>query len=180
MADSAQFKIGLDSCIIIDLLDKVGEFYTSARPLIDNYAEKGLCDIVVSTVAIAEIIPAKNTESISTVERFFDFPYVTPVALDETIGKTTRLIREKYTQLEFCDASHIATALHVGCSAFLTRDGEKKPPRKYQPPLSFEKVEIEGKSIRIVTPQKWLVEADAIRNGGILSLFAQASIQNAG
>ena len=99
------------SCVIIGYL--AGEdALKEVCPRIIEQAARGEAEIIVSTVAMAEVAYLKGMDvddSERRIQEFFARDYVVPVAVDPTVARTARRHIREYA-LKPLDAIHLATA----------------------------------------------------------------------
>ncbi len=118
-------RIGIDSNVLIYLLEGSGELADKAAVLLDGIAE-GQAQGVLATLALAEICsgPAAAGEP-ALVERYADelrslentrlVPLSADIAIDAVVLRGGG-------SLSLADAIHLASARSVGATAFVTND----------------------------------------------------------
>ncbi len=147
--------IYLDSCVIVDCIQKNPHFYEHLDPVI-RMAESGKLSIIVSVISRTEVFKidagGKNAEEV--IREFFRQEYVHLYAvLEQTAMLAGDLCRKHglYTP----DAIHVATAVEHRAEAFVTRDGDDKRGRraKHTTILSL-RPHLKGR-LDIMTPQQF-------------------------
>ena len=99
------------SCAIIDYL--AGRKGAAACKDVIAQAEKGNVEIVVSTLAEAEVVKLDehlSAEAEAKIDEFFEESYVVRAALDALVARRARQIVRDF-KLKPLDAVHIATAI---------------------------------------------------------------------
>lgn len=94
------------------------------RPVLDA-AERGVIEIVVSTIALVEVLARNRTSSIDDqrVRDFFDNDYILLVNVDKHLGDfARRLMLAGHGGLKPPDAIHVATACIANVREFHTFD----------------------------------------------------------
>lgn len=131
---------GADTMLFIYLFESNPAF-ESAAVRIFAAAESGQCRLVVSTLALLEIlvVPKRNgNESLcQEYRRFFEsFPHLQVNPVDREIAEIASDIRAE-SKIRTPDAVHLATAIQAGAAAFLSEDSRLSQPRI--PVLGLEK-----------------------------------------
>ena len=122
-------RIGIDSNVLIYLLDGTGRLADVAGELIDGIAE-GLAEGVLTTLALAEICsgPAQAGEP-DLVERYADelrsLENVRLVSLTAEMAVDAAALRGR-SGISLADAVHLASAVNAGATAFVTNDRRLK------------------------------------------------------
>lgn len=139
-----------DSCVIIGYLAGSAGPYEDCGQIIAR-AERGEVEIVVSTIATIEVAYLKGMSDIDSeaiIREFFSRDYVITVSVDPPIAAISRRLvrthRSTNTRLRPADATHLATALHVGAPLIestdphlLRLDGrEGSPPIRIREPVA--------------------------------------------
>ena len=126
---TASDRRGWDACCIIALLREEREHLSALRNIIED-AEHGRVEIVVSTVAIAEVVRAKcptmtglDLSYKEVVRDTFKKSYVIVVPLTEWVAEKARELSWS-RGIHPRDAIHIATAIHAKCPVLETADGD--------------------------------------------------------
>lgn len=115
-----------DSCVFLDRLKRKPERIAILETITDA-AENGDFIIVTSAITLAEVIklPELGTstqDQISTIETFFENPWLNIRIVDEVIARNAAEIRRS-SGLKTCDAIHVATALKYKIPILHTYDG---------------------------------------------------------
>jgi predicted nucleic acid-binding protein len=119
-------RIGLDSNVLIYLLEATDGLADVAAALIDGIAE-GRASGCLATLAVAEICsgPAMAGEP-DLVERYADeltsLENIRLVALSADIAVDAAALRGVGSQLSLADAIHLASAASAGATTFVTND----------------------------------------------------------
>lgn len=131
MAKSAQKIVpicGVDSCCLIDWVQETQgrEKETDAMAKTLDDMDKGKCNVVISAIAVAEVLPEKCGEHyakfvwlLSGESRLIVWP------LDVPTARTVAHLREDLDfrgERKTVDAVHLATAIQSGASTLYTRD----------------------------------------------------------
>ena len=118
-------RIGIDSNVLIYLLEGSGRLADAAGELVDGIAE-GLAEGVLATLAVAEICsgPAAAGKP-DLVERYADelrsLDNVRLVPLSAEVAVDAAALRGR-SGLTLADAIHLACAASSGATAFVTND----------------------------------------------------------
>jgi len=126
-------KIGLDSNVLIYLLETQGPVADTAASLIDMIAESET-HAVLSAIGLVEILvgPARSGDARMfemTADAMRDLP-IRVVPLDAAIAEDAAWIRGA-SGLGLEDAVHLATARAAGATAFVTNDRRIRPISNY-------------------------------------------------
>ena len=118
-------RIGIDSNVLIYLLEGSGHLADAAGELIDGIAE-GLADGVLATLAVAEICSGPAEAGLTDlVERYADelrsLDNVRLVPLSAEVAADAAAMRGR-SGLSLADAIHLASATSSGATAFVTND----------------------------------------------------------
>ncbi len=102
-----------DSCVVLGYLSGQEDIRNNCD-LIIGQAERGELEIVVSTIAQAEVayltgLPASDAEA--KIQEFFSRRYIVTGAFDISLTKTVRRLIREHKGLRPADAIHVATAL---------------------------------------------------------------------
>ena len=109
-----------DSCTIIDYLSGASRASPHCHRIIDS-ASRGETEIIVSTLAAAEVANIKEqpgTAAEEMIQEFFGRDYVIQANVDMHVSKRARELVRNYPpsgnlkRLGVADAIHLATALH--------------------------------------------------------------------
>ncbi len=98
--------------------------------LIVEQAERGELEIVVSTLAAAEVAYLEgysNENSEDLIREFFGRDYIIPVAVDIRLAAIARSLVRRYKdvrRIKPADAIHLATAIQLNLSVVETTDGD--------------------------------------------------------
>ena len=122
-------KIGIDTPIIIYLLEAHPKFLPRARTLFDDI-EGGKYTAVFSSIGMIELLTgAKKQKRLDLAadyrELLGQFPNLTIVGINEQIVEHASDLRAKYA-LATPDAIHLATAIDFGAKRFITNDRRLK------------------------------------------------------
>jgi predicted nucleic acid-binding protein len=115
----------LDSCVIIDCLEKTPVRYQHLEPIIKE-AESQRLQVIASVLCKAEVLRVQNmpdSDADELINAFFEQEYVHLYAVDNRIAERAASIRKNFP-LETADAVHVATAIQMNVGTFITRDGE--------------------------------------------------------
>jgi predicted nucleic acid-binding protein len=123
-------RVGLDSNVLIYLLDGTGTRAERAEQLVDAL-EAGAAQGVMSTLVLAEICSGPARAGLpGLVERYADelhsIQNVSIVSLSAEIAVDAAALRGR-SSLALIDAIHLATARDAGATAFVTNDRRIKP-----------------------------------------------------
>ncbi len=118
-----------NSSVIIGYLAGEEAVYEHCRSIIEQ-AERGEVEIVVSTLAAAEVAylegySQENSENM--IREFFGRAYVIPVAVDVMLAAIARSLVSKYKddlRIKPPDAIHLATAIQLGLTILETTDAD--------------------------------------------------------
>lgn len=139
-----------DSCVIIGYLAGSTGAYQDCRQIIAR-AEQGELEIVVSAIATIEVAYLKgksDADSEAMIREFFSRDYIVTVSVDPPVTaiarRLVRVHRSTNTRLRPPDATHLATALHVGIPLIETTDPhllrldglEGNPPIRIREPVA--------------------------------------------
>jgi predicted nucleic acid-binding protein len=94
------------------------------RPVLDA-AERGIIEVVVSAIALVEVLAHDRTSGIDDqrVRDFFDNDYILLVNVDKHLGDfARRLMLAGHSRLKPPDAIHLATACIANVDEFHTFD----------------------------------------------------------
>ncbi len=126
-------RVGIDSNVLIYLLEGSGSLADTAAVLLDAIAD-GRAEGVLATLAVAEICsgPAAAGEP-ALVERYADelgsLENVRLVPLSADVAVDAAVLRGDGS-LSLADAIHLVSARHAGATAFVTNDRRiKTTPR---------------------------------------------------
>lgn len=123
-------RVGLDSNVLIYLLDGSGALADKAAAIVDSIAA-GEAEGILATLALTEICsgPAR-THDAAMVERYADelssMENVRLVALSGDVAVDAAVIRGS-SSLSIADAVQLATARSAGATLFVTNDRRIKP-----------------------------------------------------
>jgi predicted nucleic acid-binding protein len=118
-------RVGIDSNVLIYLLEGSGELADRAAELLDAIAA-GEGEGILATLALAEVCngPARHNDP-AMVERYADeltaLEGVQVAPLDADVAVEAALLRGD-SALTIADAVHLATARRHGATAFVTND----------------------------------------------------------
>ncbi len=132
------------ACTIIDYL--AGKPYAKACEDVIERAEKGAVEIVVSTLAEAEVVKLDghlHANAEAMIDEFFERSYVVRVGLDPLVARRARAIVRDYS-LKPLDSVHIATAIEQGISILETYDGDMITK------VNGKKFEVEGRELELI------------------------------
>ncbi|HLG68916.1 MAG TPA: PIN domain-containing protein [Chloroflexota bacterium] len=109
-------------------------------------AERGQTQIVVSTLALAEVAKIdglQDSQAEDKIKEFFDRHYVIPAAVDIAVADIARYLVRKYTiapKLRPMDAIHIATAMLYRVPVLETFDSDlwKVSGQEGDPPILIQ------------------------------------------
>lgn len=158
-----------DSCVFIDCIQKFQPHFADIEPILEN-AINGTIVIVASAISLAEVVKLNQStdpeeKQAQTIQDFFENDYIALRALDRMTASLAGSFVRKHN-LKPADAVHVATAIHAGCHALLTYDGEQrgnKPKRNKTFLLDMDR-KIDP-SLQIEMP------GDYLRKHGSLPLF---------
>lgn len=111
------------SCTIIDCLK--GTERASACKDIIRQAERGQIEIVVSTLAMAEVAKISDPDQgdEGRIREFFGRDYIIAIPVDQRVATRARSLVQKYPALHGADAVHFATAIMHSVPVLETFDG---------------------------------------------------------
>ena len=136
-----------DSSVIIGYLAGSGGDYEDCAQIIGQ-AERGEFEIVVSAIATIEVAYLKgvsNATSEAIIQEFFGRNYIILVNVDPPVTAIARRLVRTYrstaTKLKPFDATHLATAIHVGVPLVETADPDllRLDQREGSPPTMIRK-----------------------------------------
>ncbi len=115
-----------DSCVVLGYLSGQKEIKTDCDGIIGQ-AERGEMEIVVSTIAQAEVaylsgLSASDAEA--KIQEFFSRRYIITAAFDISLTKTVRRLIRDHKGLDPSDAIHLATALQWQIPVIETTDAD--------------------------------------------------------
>ena len=128
-------RVGIDSNVLIYLLEQPGPLADTAGALLDSIAA-GEAEGVMATLALTEACsgPAKAGDP-SMVERYADeltsLENVRLVPLTADLAVDVAVLRGSGT-IGLADAIHLASARHAGATAFVTNDRRIKSASKIE------------------------------------------------
>lgn len=108
--------VGVDSNIFIYWLEGAGQLHDAAKEFLSD-AVKNEYELVCSTLVIAEIL-SKPGASIEALNRL----PILWVVFDKAVAKKVAGLRRANKKIETPDAIHLASAMSVGASRFITND----------------------------------------------------------
>jgi len=123
-------RVGIDSNVLIYLLEGSGQLADASAELIDAIAG-GQAQGVLSTLALAEICsgPARNDDP-AMVDRYADelgaLENVRWVPLARELAAEAAVVRGS-SSMTLADAIHLASARSAGATLFVTNDRRMKP-----------------------------------------------------
>jgi len=126
---------------------------TQAQPdcdLIIEQAKNGQLELVVSTIALAEVAflqGLSDSDSEAKIQEFFSRDYIIPASYDITVARMARrLIRTYRPNFKPPDAVHMATALLWRIPILETTDPDllRLDRKEGNPPLIIRKPKYEG------------------------------------
>lgn len=123
-------RVGIDSNVLIYLLEGSGQLADAGAELIDAIAG-GQAQGVLSTLALAEICsgPARNDDP-AMVDRYVDelgaLENVRWVPLAHELAAEAAVVRGS-SSMTLADAIHLASARSAGATLFVTNDRRMKP-----------------------------------------------------
>lgn len=154
MASRLYRNVYLDSCVIVDCIQKNKQYYDFLEPLI-RMCESGKLKIIVSVIARTEIYRngEDNIDADDIINDFFRQDYVHLYSVLENTARSAGSHCKDF-ELYTPDAIHVATALEQKAEALITRDGTKRGRRaKFKTILSLRS---NHKSrIDILTPEEF-------------------------
>lgn len=117
--------VGLDSAPVMYYVDKHPDYIEMLRPFF-AMVDRGECSVVISVMTLLEglVIPIrKNDEDLARkyYSLLYDIDGVKTVAISPNIAEKAAQLRAFHT-VHTPDAIHIATAISLGASVFLTND----------------------------------------------------------
>lgn len=115
-----------DSCVVLGYLSGQREIKSDCD-LIVAQAERGELEIVVSTIAQAEVAYLSGLqadEAEARIVEFFSQRYIVTAAFDISLTKTVRRLIREYKGLKPFDAIHVATALQWQIPIMETTDAD--------------------------------------------------------
>lgn len=146
-----------DSCVFLDRLKRKPERIAILEAITDA-AASGDFIIVTSSVTLAEVIkvPELGTtlpEQVTTIQAFFENPWLSVRIVDEVIARSAAEIRRS-SGLKTCDSIHIATAIRYGVPILQTYDGlnEDGSIKEGKFLLAFDEVFGEDPKLKIKVP----------------------------
>lgn len=118
-------KIGLDTVVVIYLLEEHPQYFSYAENLFKNI-EKGHIEAVFSVVGLIELqtgVKRRNRYDLAFSYRTLlgTFPNFSIIGINEQIVEIASELRAKY-DISTPDAIHIATAIDFGADTFITND----------------------------------------------------------
>lgn len=152
MATNQLPTICLDSCVLIDCLEKRADRFPFLKPILQGAAAKELI-IVVSMFALSEIVKIEGVEpdeQKQVIRDFLENDFIYMHGVDRRVGEISQDIRRSHT-IDAGDAVHVATAIATDTPFFLTRDGDGKRTKRKLLPLD-KKLSVSGGPLRIMTP----------------------------
>lgn len=154
--------IAWDTNVIIDFLE-ANHRRKFIQPIWED-AKAGNCIIVVSSMAIAEVLRVNtlpsDTDAKLLIEDFFRHRCVFPRFVDFVVGERARDILKKH-RMWAPDALHVATAVEEDARVLLTDDGSRRGGRV--PPLELHE-QIGTPPLKIMTPRDWAQRQTAANN----------------
>ena len=140
-----------DSSVIIGYLSGSLEVLEISKQIIAQ-AERGELEIVVSAVATVEVAYLRgldDQDSETMIQEFFGRDYIVPVNIDLPVASIARGLVRKYgtgPKLKPPDATHLATAIHVGVPLIETTDPDllQLDGREGNPPIMNRKPLYQG------------------------------------
>lgn len=169
MASSIK-RIYWDSCCWIALIQQ--EVITVAGAKIDrgkmcrgvvDAAEKGIYEIVTSTLSLAEVSKNPKSSTLSDddkIAQFFENDYILLANVDVRVGTLARqLMQRGFAGLRPADAVHLATASIANCEFFHTFDDDliklsKKINTQSGQPIQISQPELLGKDTPLLKSTK--------------------------
>ncbi len=118
-------RVYIDANIFIYFLDRHPTYFDTVSSLFQSSVDQKFF-ATTGDIAVAEVMvgPYRNNDImlITRFQRFFaEKKFLTVVAHDRDVFDiATLLVAQK--RMKFIDALHIATALSVGCTTFITND----------------------------------------------------------
>lgn len=121
---SPSSQIYLDTVTIIYSVERFPEYIALLDPMW-RQLRVGTLQIITSEITLLEtlVMPIRqsNADLVMRYERLLTASEVSLIPIDQTILKSAANLRAT-TNLKTPDAIHVATALNMGCSLFLTND----------------------------------------------------------
>lgn len=146
-------SICLDSCVVIDLLEKREGRIEWLIPFVRE-AEDGKLKLVVSTMVIAETLRVDGLdtdEQRQLIRDFFENDFIYAFNVDRRVAERAQDLRRNH-KLDGADSVHLATAIVAQCPYLLTNDGAGKTKRKGLINLDQKVIRSDGSPLRIITP----------------------------
>lgn len=138
-----------DACVVLAYLSGDEEVAPDCELIIVNQAEKGVVEIVVSTIAEAEVayLPGLSpADSEAKIREFFSREYVVIASFDSPIARIARRLIRQYPGLKPEDAVHMATSLQWHIPIIETIDAGllKLDGKEGNPPIIIRKPFYQG------------------------------------
>lgn len=116
----SEIRVCWDSCVIIDLLQQNEDRIADILAVLNEAKSKKVA-IVVSTMAIAEVVKGKSGND-HLIDDFFNESFVHVRNVDRFVAREAAMLCRLHG-INPADAIHVATALDASCYELQTYDG---------------------------------------------------------